>query len=91
MAQYKTEVLKQGRHFKLTMCVKSRTAKRHYVIALNGFGAARDVEKMGGTPAEIAKIVDPHGNRTIKGGRAWKLYSKEEAETLFTFVTVKWG
>lgn len=91
MAQYKTEVLKQGRYFKLTLCVKSRTAKRHYIIAINGFDAARNVEKLGGSPEEIAKIVDPHGNRGIKGGRAWKLYSKEEAETLLTFLTVKWG
>ena len=91
MAQYKTELLKQGRHFKLTLCTKSRTSKRHYVIALNGFGAARDVEKMGGTPAEIAKILDPHGNRGVKGGGSWKLYSHEEADSLFTFINVKWG
>jgi hypothetical protein len=85
MALYKTEVIAATTKFKLSLCIKSRTAKRHYIISASSwwFSAANKVE--------IAKILDPHGNKTIKGGGRWKYYSKEEAEMLFTFATVKWS
>jgi len=82
MASFKSKILKSAGMFQLLENKNQKTGKIIYTIKCRAWSGAGEAMK---------NLFDPHNNRSVRGGNAWKFKSKFEAEQLFTMAILKWG
>lgn len=82
MASFKSKILKSAGMFQLLVNTNQKTGKKNYTIKCRSWGGAGEA---------IRALLDPHNNRSVRGGHSWKFKSKVEAEQLFTMAILKWS
>ena len=82
MTSFKSKILKSAGMFQLLMNTNQKSGKKNYTIKCRAWGGAGEA---------MRALFDPHSNRSLRGGNAWKFKSKAEAEQLFTMAILKWS